>query len=105
MSGRGIFRAMRGLPGSDAWLSPPDEKVPPSGDDVIYVERLAADESEWVEYEITVTYDEGSIFSATLDGKPFTLTADEIKRAEEDWAMDAAENPPERDEPEWDADR
>jgi len=100
---------MRGLPGSDAWLSPPDPKVPPSGDTVIYVERpmpwvfpfaepddlTAAD--WWLEFEVVVTFDEGSVWSATLDGKDLELTADEKQRAEEDWAMREPDGPDEDD--------
>ncbi len=85
----------RGLPGSDAWLSPPDPKVPPSGDTCIYVER--GDE----ELEVRVWFDEGSVFKSEVPGRksgwvPFDLTADEIQRAEEDWAT---REPEERDEP------
>ena len=94
---------MRGLPGSDAWLSPPDPKVPPSGDSVIYVEREVAGED--VEFEVAVWFDEGSIWKARVDGKDFELSADEKQRAEEDWALDCAENPPERDDGERDMDR
>lgn len=87
---------MRGLPGSDAWLSPPDPKVPPSGDTVIYVER--GDE----ELEVRVWFDEGSIFEAKVPGRtsgwvPFELTADEKERAEEDWAMREDDGPDEDD--------
>ena len=94
---------MRSLPGSDAWLSPPEPKVPPSGDSVIYVEREVAGED--VELGVAVWFDEGSIWKAKLDGAPFELTADEKQRAEEDWALDCAENPPERDDGERDYDR
>jgi hypothetical protein len=87
---------MRYGPGTDAWLSPPDPKVPPSGDTCIYVER--GDD----ELEVVVVFDEGSIWSAKVDGKDFELTADEKQRAEEDWAM---REPEERDEPERDWDR
>ena len=98
---------MRGLPGSDAWLSPPDPKVPPSGDSVIYVERSddSAPELGVEEIEVAVWFDEGSIWRARVDGKDFELTADEKQRAEEDWALDCAENPPERDDGERDMDR
>ena len=88
---------MRYGPGTDAWLSPPDPKVPPSGDDFVYVERESDNEGGWVELEIAVTYDEGSIFSATLNGKPFELTDDEKKRAEEDWAQREPDGPDEDD--------
>lgn len=88
---------MRYGPGSDAWLSPPDPKVPPSGDTVIYVERGddSAPELGVEEIEVVVVFDEGSIWSARVDGRDFELTADEKQRAEEDWAQ---REPEERDD-------
>ena len=95
---------MRYGPGTDAWLSPPDPKTPPSGDTVIYVDRdictgAPDDQGSTVEVEVVVVFDEGSIWSAKVDGKDFELTDDEKQRAEEDWSQ---REPDERDEPERD---
>ena len=81
-------------------LDPPEPKTPPSGHHIIYVEREIGDEC--VELEVGVWFDEGSIWRATVDGKVFKLTPDEIQRAEEDWAM---REPDERDDGERDLDR
>ncbi len=94
---------MRYGPGTDAWLSPPDPKVPPSGGECIYVERPVPvvdvpgedGPADWVELEVDVVYDEGNVYSAKVDGEEFCLTRGEIQDAEEAWAM---REPDERDE-------
>lgn len=77
------------LPGYDSWLSPPDPRGA-SGDSVIYVERPVPDSSDpeaTVELEVSVSFDSGSLYSATLpDGSDITLTRVEIENAEVDYS-------------------
>ena len=70
------------LPGSDAWLSPPEPKRRRHSRSTltIYVER------DDIEHEVEVEFDEGCVYGATLNGAPFELTPDERERAEVDYS-------------------
>ena len=73
-------------------MDPPDEPSRGGGDFLHYVERPVPTTSEtadqWTELEVDCDIDDGEVYAARVDGRPFALTDDERAAVAEAWVWE-----------------